>query len=73
MATKARPAPSHSRPSVPRPHRGRPARTAGDWAAPRATGGDLAETGTQLWPAAAGAVLLIWGFRLLLRTRRNAG
>ncbi|KUO05611.1 DUF1996 domain-containing protein [Streptomyces caeruleatus] len=35
--------------------------------------GDLAETGTTLWPAAAGAVLLMAGFLLLMRTRRRAG
>jgi hypothetical protein len=38
---------------------------------PQATG-NLAETGTQLWPAAAGAVLLICGFLLLVRTRRGS-
>ncbi|MFE0097540.1 hypothetical protein [Streptomyces sp. NPDC059015] len=32
-------------------------------------GGGLAETGAQLWPSAAGAVLLVAGV-LLLRTRR---
>ncbi|MFJ9543181.1 DUF1996 domain-containing protein [Streptomyces sp. NPDC101225] len=35
-------------------------------------GGDLAETGTTLWPAAAGAVLLLGGLFLLTRTRRRA-
>lgn len=40
---------------------------------PQAVGGDLAETGTTLWPAAAGAVLLMAGFLLLMRTRRRAG
>ncbi|MFE5889792.1 DUF1996 domain-containing protein [Streptomyces sp. NPDC056462] len=40
---------------------------------PQAVGnGDLAETGTSLWPAAAGAVLLMGGFLLLMRTRRRA-
>ncbi|MGW0331473.1 DUF1996 domain-containing protein [Streptomyces sp. NPDC003011] len=39
---------------------------------PQAAGGNLAETGTQLWPAAAGAVLLICGFVLFLRTRRGS-
>ncbi|WP_432423038.1 DUF1996 domain-containing protein [Streptomyces pseudovenezuelae] len=34
-------------------------------------GGDLAETGTTLWPAAAGTVLLIGGLVLLTRTRRR--
>ncbi|UIR22217.1 DUF1996 domain-containing protein [Streptomyces spinosirectus] len=34
-------------------------------------GGDLAETGTTLWPAAAGTVLLIGGLFLLTRTRRR--
>ncbi|MFJ1969679.1 DUF1996 domain-containing protein [Streptomyces sp. NPDC087903] len=38
---------------------------------PQANRGGLAETGTQLWPAAAGAVLLICGFLLLRRTRRG--
>nr|WP_235192825.1 DUF1996 domain-containing protein [Streptomyces viridochromogenes] len=36
-------------------------------------GGGLAETGAQLWPAAAGAVLLSVGFLLLMRTRRRTG
>ncbi len=40
---------------------------------PQAVGGDLAETGTTLWPAAAGAVLLMAGFLLLMRTRRRNG
>ncbi|MXM65404.1 DUF1996 domain-containing protein [Streptomyces sp. HUCO-GS316] len=34
--------------------------------------GGLADTGANLWPAAAGAVLLICGFVLLRRTRRSA-
>ncbi|MEU6375010.1 DUF1996 domain-containing protein [Streptomyces sp. NPDC046909] len=38
---------------------------------PQGGQGSLAETGTQLWPAAAGAVLLISGFVLLRRTRRR--
>ncbi|MEU6547755.1 DUF1996 domain-containing protein [Streptomyces sp. NPDC046859] len=38
----------------------------------QAVGGDLAETGTSLWPAAGGAVLLIAGFVVLMRTRRHA-
>ena len=38
----------------------------------QAVGGDLAETGTSLWPAAGGAVLLIAGFVVLMRTRRYA-
>ncbi|MFF5494116.1 DUF1996 domain-containing protein [Streptomyces aquilus] len=38
---------------------------------PQGGGDSLAETGTQLWPAAAGAVLLISGFVLLRRTRRR--
>ncbi|MGX1507244.1 UNVERIFIED_CONTAM: LPXTG-motif cell wall-anchored protein [Streptomyces graminofaciens] len=34
--------------------------------------GGLAETGAQLWPSAAGAVLLIVGIALLrVRTRRE--
>ncbi|MFI9173625.1 DUF1996 domain-containing protein [Streptomyces lincolnensis] len=39
---------------------------------PQGSGGSLAETGSQLWPAAAGAVLLIGGFVLLMRTRRGS-
>ncbi|MET7454874.1 DUF1996 domain-containing protein [Streptomyces sp. NPDC005574] len=38
---------------------------------PQANRGGLAETGAQLWPAAAGAVLLLCGFLLLRRTRRG--
>ena len=38
--------------------------------APQAVTGDLADTGTQLWPAAVGAVLLIAGFLMLRRTRK---
>ncbi|MDH6514471.1 hypothetical protein M2163_008554 [Streptomyces sp. SAI-135] len=34
--------------------------------------GSLAETGTQMWPAALGAVLLIAGFVLLRRTSRRS-
>ncbi|WP_329344532.1 DUF1996 domain-containing protein [Streptomyces sp. NBC_00663] len=44
---------------------------ADDRTEPQGGGGSLAETGTQLWPAAAGAVLLISGFVLLRRTRRR--
>jgi hypothetical protein len=39
---------------------------------PQAVGGNLAETGTTLWPAAAGAVLLMGGLLLLVRSRRSA-
>lgn len=39
--------------------------------APQGGEGSLAETGSQLWPAAAGAVLLVSGFVLLRRTRRR--
>jgi hypothetical protein len=39
---------------------------------PQTAGGSLAETGGQLWPAAAGAVLLVCGFVLLRRTRRGS-
>ena len=39
---------------------------------PQGGSGSLAETGTQLWPAAAGAVLLISGFLLLRRMRRSS-
>ncbi|KOU75990.1 membrane protein [Streptomyces sp. MMG1533] len=45
---------------------------AGAQTEPQTAGGSLAETGTQLWPAAAGAVLLISGFVLLRRTRRGS-
>ncbi|WP_053853029.1 DUF1996 domain-containing protein [Streptomyces sp. NRRL B-24085] len=40
--------------------------------APQGDQGSLAETGTQLWPAALGAVLLIGGFVLLRRTSRRS-
>ncbi|MER5942278.1 DUF1996 domain-containing protein [Streptomyces sp. NPDC001928] len=39
---------------------------------PQAVGGNLAETGTTLWPAAAGAVLLMGGLLVLIRARRSA-
>ncbi|MFJ8498826.1 DUF1996 domain-containing protein [Streptomyces sp. NPDC093992] len=35
-------------------------------------GGSLAETGAQLWPAAIGGVLVIFGFLVLRSVRRNA-
>jgi len=35
-------------------------------------GGGLADTGAQLWPAAAGAILVIAGFVLLRRIRRGS-
>ncbi|MGI5460706.1 DUF1996 domain-containing protein [Streptomyces sp. CA-249302] len=38
---------------------------------PQAVQGGLAETGTTLWPAAAGTALLIAGLFLLTRTRRR--
>ncbi|MFJ8200891.1 DUF1996 domain-containing protein [Streptomyces sp. NPDC096152] len=38
---------------------------------PQTAGGSLAETGAQLWPAAAGALLVIAGFVLLRRIRRT--
>lgn len=44
---------------------------AGGQSEPQAVQGDLAETGTTLWPAAAGTVLLIGGLVLLTRTRRQ--
>lgn len=44
---------------------------AGAQTEPQGGDGSLAETGTQLWPAAAGAILLISGFLLLRRTRRG--
>ncbi|WP_343240059.1 DUF1996 domain-containing protein [Streptomyces sp. SID12488] len=37
---------------------------------PQAVTGDLADTGTQLWPAGIGAVLLIAGFLMLRRIRQ---
>ncbi|MGX4694243.1 DUF1996 domain-containing protein [Streptomyces sp. JNUCC 63] len=45
---------------------------AGSRTEPQAVRGDLAETGAQLWPAAAGGVLVIAGFVLLRRIRRGA-
>ncbi|MFF7519802.1 DUF1996 domain-containing protein [Streptomyces pseudovenezuelae] len=39
---------------------------------PQGNQSSLAETGTQLWPAALGAVLLISGFVLLRRTSRRS-
>ncbi|MFB9463816.1 DUF1996 domain-containing protein [Streptomyces cinereospinus] len=39
--------------------------------APQASQGGLAETGTRLWPAAAGSALLVAGGLLLVRTRRR--
>jgi hypothetical protein len=39
---------------------------------PQGVKGGLAATGAQLWPAAAGAVLVIVGFVLLRRIRRSA-
>ncbi|MFC9913140.1 DUF1996 domain-containing protein [Streptomyces sp. NPDC059862] len=39
---------------------------------PQAVQGGLADTGARLWPAAAGAVLLIAGFVLLRRTARRS-
>jgi hypothetical protein len=45
---------------------------AGAQTEPQGTAGSLAETGTQLWPAAAGAVLLIAGFVLFRRFRHAA-
>ncbi len=48
----------------------------GDVSAPepqaQAVSGDLADTGTQLWPAALGALLLIAGFLLLRRVRHGS-
>ncbi|WP_424858420.1 DUF1996 domain-containing protein [Streptomyces sp. SAI-170] len=41
-------------------------------AAPQGDRGGLAETGTTLWPAAAGSVLLIAGGLLMTRTRRRS-
>ncbi|WP_330285760.1 DUF1996 domain-containing protein [Streptomyces sp. NBC_00576] len=39
---------------------------------PQAVTGDLADTGTQLWPAGLGALLLIAGFLLLRRVRHGS-
>ncbi|WP_327699620.1 DUF1996 domain-containing protein [Streptomyces sp. NBC_00459] len=39
---------------------------------PQAVSGDLADTGTQLWPAALGALLLIAGFVMLRRVRHGS-
>jgi hypothetical protein len=39
---------------------------------PQAVTGDLAETGTNLWPAAGGGVLVIAGLELLVRIRRTS-
>ncbi|MDW4904138.1 DUF1996 domain-containing protein [Streptomyces sp. ADMS] len=39
---------------------------------PQAVTGDLADTGTQLWPAALGALLLIVGFLMLRRIRHGS-
>ncbi|MET9831177.1 DUF1996 domain-containing protein [Streptomyces sp. NPDC006385] len=47
--------------------------TGGAGTEPQAVGGNLAETGAQMWPAAAGAILLVAGFLLLMRTRRRTG
>ncbi|MFF7856216.1 DUF1996 domain-containing protein [Streptomyces sp. NPDC007904] len=45
--------------------------TAADGTEPQAVSGGLAETGAQLWPAAAGAVLVVAGVVVLRRVRRN--
>ncbi|MEU8991974.1 DUF1996 domain-containing protein [Streptomyces sp. NPDC048558] len=64
---------SGSTPSQTQPAAGGDDSGAGSGTEPQAVGnGDLAETGTSLWPAAAGAVLLMAGFLLLMRTRRRA-
>ncbi|MFK0019957.1 DUF1996 domain-containing protein [Streptomyces sp. NPDC090798] len=39
---------------------------------PQAVTGDLADTGTNLWPAAGGGVLVIAGLVVLLRIRRSS-
>jgi hypothetical protein len=44
---------------------------AGSQTEPQTAGGGLAETGANLWPAMAGAVLLIAGFLLLRSTKRR--
>ncbi|MGV9345147.1 DUF1996 domain-containing protein [Streptomyces spiralis] len=46
--------------------------TGGVQTEPQAVQGNLAETGTRLWPAAAGGVLVIAGVLLLHRIRRAA-
>ncbi|MFF0010953.1 DUF1996 domain-containing protein [Streptomyces sp. NPDC005374] len=43
-----------------------------DQTQPQGNQSSLAETGTQLWPAALGAILLIAGFVLLRRTSRRS-
>lgn len=64
---------SGSTPAQTQPAAGGDDSGAGSGTEPQAVGnGDLAETGTSLWPAAAGAVLLMAGFLLLMRTRRRA-
>ncbi|MFF8103204.1 DUF1996 domain-containing protein [Streptomyces sp. NPDC016640] len=45
--------------------------SAADATEPQAVTGGLAETGAQLWPAAAGAVLVVAGFVVLRRVRRT--
>ncbi|TWF89639.1 DUF1996 domain-containing protein [Streptomyces capillispiralis] len=45
--------------------------SAADGTEPQAVTGGLAETGAQLWPAAAGAVLVVAGFVVLRRVRRT--
>ncbi|MEV0174594.1 DUF1996 domain-containing protein [Streptomyces sp. NPDC050803] len=44
-----------------------------DGTEPQTVGGGLADTGATLWPAAAGAVLLLCGVVLLRRVRKHAG
>ncbi|MEU9351307.1 DUF1996 domain-containing protein [Streptomyces griseoloalbus] len=58
-------------PGVGTPTSGGDDASAADGTGPQAVTGGLAETGTQLWPAAAGAVLVIAGFVVLRRVRRT--
>jgi LPXTG-motif cell wall-anchored protein len=70
----ATPGTSASPSAVSRPEGGEDQEAAGSVnPAPQAEGsrGSLAETGSQLWPAAAGALMLCAGLVVLLRSRRH--
>ncbi|MFJ3947922.1 DUF1996 domain-containing protein [Streptomyces griseoaurantiacus] len=70
----ANPGTSASPSAVSRPEGGEDQEPAGSVnPAPQAEGsqGSLAETGSQLWPAAAGALMLCAGLVVLLRSRRH--
>ncbi|MFF0791241.1 DUF1996 domain-containing protein [Streptomyces spiralis] len=66
--TQAPPASGNGAPGGPGPS----GSTGGAQTEPQAVQGNLAETGTRLWPAAAGGVLVVVGFLLLHRIRRAA-